>query len=136
MKYGKAYTYNEVEDAKKLIGKNVLASDSLLVIKEDPVHAKVVRLVAVTPKISFPFEVHSAVSRFYQFIREIIEKDEPEPKPKQTNSDQMPKYDIVMGSDLFKLKRGVNEVIEYGYEPFGGIFTEEDGYYCQAMVKI
>lgn len=74
MKYGdKIYTYKDIEEAKKLIGKKIVASSSFYDISERPNLCPMFILTACNPDdYNNPFFV--AFGNCRQFIREVIEK--------------------------------------------------------------
>ena len=82
MRFGKVLTYHDVDEARKLIGKEVIYSDNFKEIgtKADELASFWGRPVTLTevgdaPSAFFPFALENNSSS--QFIREII-KDEPE----------------------------------------------------------
>ena len=84
MKLGKVLTYKNVDEAKKLIGKRVVASDTLfgaknyeILYREAP-GSDGICLSKVVEGSSFPFRVSNGT--IHQFIREVIE-DEPHYEP-------------------------------------------------------
>ena len=82
MKFGKVLTYKDIDEAKKLIGKEVIYSDYLGVIESDGCRPGDT-LLAVREDSTEPFLVETAryhadrEDKAYQFIREIL-SDEPE----------------------------------------------------------
>jgi hypothetical protein len=48
---------------------------------------------------------------------------------------EKPKYIIVYSDDVRILIKKVNKKLVKGYEPQGGLICDEDGDYCQAMIK-
>lgn len=44
-------------------------------------------------------------------------------------------YYIVTTPDRLELCIAVNEMIDDGFEPIGGLLEDKDGHFCQAMVK-
>ena len=82
MRFGKVLTYHDIDEARKLIGKEVIYSDNFKEIgtKADELASFWGRPVTLTevgddPSAFFPFALENNSSS--QFIREII-KDEPE----------------------------------------------------------
>ena len=45
------------------------------------------------------------------------------------------KYRIVSSKGKFGLESNVNEALKYGWVPMGGVATDKDGYFYQAMTK-
>lgn len=45
------------------------------------------------------------------------------------------KYEIVEAPELYKLEEMVNEELENGWKPQGGVAATKYGYYSQAMIK-
>ena len=75
MIYGKILTYKDIEEARKLIGKKVIASDVLRAIENNPSkYQECILLDVIEDEFSFVFKVKYDLSRiaYYQFIREII----------------------------------------------------------------
>ena len=80
MKFGKVLTYKDIDEAKSLIGKRVVASDTLKLIDSDEYCFDSVRrqlTLSVVNQGSHPFETTQGMSS--QFIREVI--DEPRYEP-------------------------------------------------------
>lgn len=78
MKFGKVLTYKDVEEAKKLIGKKVLRSDFQKIIdtgETEDLEDLVTELVEVEATNMRPFCTKDG--HWWQFIREVIEEDEP-----------------------------------------------------------
>lgn len=73
MKYGKIYTYKDIEEAKKLIGKKVIVSDIYYEIIEEPNKLNVLKLESVRD-CNIPF--YGFGTCHWQFMREIEEEDE------------------------------------------------------------
>lgn len=73
MKLGKIYDYRNKEEARKLIGKKVLADDILFKL-ESQNKCYIYTLTEIKDSSDYPFVVDSM--GLYQFIREI-EEDEP-----------------------------------------------------------
>lgn len=82
MKLGKVLTYRDVNEAKKLIGKKVVASDALFSAEnyEDlyKENKKIHLLSKIFEGTPFPFRVSNGEA--WQFIREVID-DEPHYEP-------------------------------------------------------
>lgn len=78
----KVYTYKDIEEAKKLIGKKVIASDSLQGIEEhNALSTEPCTLCAIDEyKMLSRRYLTSISTESYQFIREVIE-DEPSYRP-------------------------------------------------------
>lgn len=78
MKLGKIYDYRNKEEAKKLIGKKVLATDYICCL-EDPKDNLIGIFRGLSNEKKYPFfvAVPSVVYTQYQFIREVIEEDKP-----------------------------------------------------------
>lgn len=81
MKLGRIYDYSDKEEAKKLIGKKVIASDFLSDLLEEKTayHRLVVILARITDDNKFSFSTENKDKEYvmFQFIREVIEEDEP-----------------------------------------------------------
>lgn len=107
MTYGKIYTYKDVKEAKKLIGKKVVASDYLAEIDE-PAIKSISILTSVSAKNRlYPFTVRDLFGNI-QFIREVIE---PEVSYKYKVGDRvlvLDGSDIPNYTELF-----VNSMLEY-----------------------
>lgn len=84
MKFGKVLTYKNVDEAKKLIGKRVVASDTLFEAENyEKLYREALRrggicLSKVVEGSPFPFRVSNGAA--YQFIREVL-PDKPEYEP-------------------------------------------------------
>lgn len=84
MKLGKVLTYKNVDEAKKLIGKNVVASDTLFGAENyenlyrEALGRDGIWLSKVVEGSSFPFRISNGT--IHQFIREVID-DEPHYEP-------------------------------------------------------
>lgn len=75
----KIYTYKDIEEAKKLIGRKVIKGNVLKAIENPTGDIIVEKLVKIQPDSSFPFITDGQVND-YEFIREVIE-DEPSYRP-------------------------------------------------------
>lgn len=80
MKFGKVLTYKDIDEAKKLIGKTVVASDFYASICDDDTACDCMcdTLKAVHADKTCPFECNTIYST--QFIREVL-PDKPEYEP-------------------------------------------------------
>lgn len=73
MKYGKIYTEKNYQEARHLIGKEVLCSNSLFILEDMPGKGNIATLIAVSESLtSHPFYVGLYT---YRYIREIKEQD-------------------------------------------------------------
>ena len=74
MKYGNIICDPNSEEAKRLIGKKVIGSDSYKEIST-PKNVNTFELARINADINYPFmEGHSTLSVGYTFIREVIEE--------------------------------------------------------------
>ena len=83
MKYGEIYSFNTIEDAKKLIGKTVVFSDSLGRITKHPELCKKSKLQGVSTDGGCFEEANYFLSEdrfYYQFIRDMEVGDPPTPQ--------------------------------------------------------
>lgn len=90
MKFGKVLTYKDVDEAKRLEGKKVVASENLYLIEDEAFcreYAKQYKItLAGARKGLYPFTVSDDKFQFssddnkFQFIREVID-DEPRYEP-------------------------------------------------------
>lgn len=72
MKYGKVLTCEDLDEAKKLIGKKVVCGDYLHGISEYPANRYSTVLDGLNSDLNYPFLTRAG--RF-QFVREIIEEE-------------------------------------------------------------
>lgn len=84
MKFGKVYGYKDVEEAKKLIGKKVLASDFQKIVDKGEFEEFITELVEVKANNMRPF--HTKDGRWRQFIREVEEE------PKRMTNKQLAEW--------------------------------------------
>ena len=79
MRFGKVMTYKDLDEAEKLVGKKVVASENLYLIEDEAYcreYAKQYKItLAGARKGPYPFT--GSDGNNFQFIREVIE-DEPE----------------------------------------------------------
>jgi hypothetical protein len=77
MKFGKVLTYKDIDEAEKLVGKKVVASENFYLIGDEAFcreYAKQFKItLAGARKDLYPFTVSN--SNKYQFIREVIEDE-------------------------------------------------------------
>ena len=105
MKYGKVLTYKDVEEAKKLIGKEVVCSDYLQDIEEYPEGRVTEVLNDISDTGNYRFRV---TQRYFQFIREIIEEE-----PKRMTKRQLAEW----GASRFGQIKGLGLVFtDYEYD--------------------
>ena len=76
MKYGRVLTYKDAEEAKKLIGKKVVGSYCLSKIENYPEKIEPEILTGIDDELDFIFKAGDYYG--FQFIREIIEEEEPQ----------------------------------------------------------
>ena len=71
MRFGKVLTYHDIDEAKRLLGKKVVASDGLrdLEILASTIHPGLLEAIDEGP-VACPFQVSGHYS--YQFIREVL----------------------------------------------------------------
>lgn len=80
MKFGKIYTYENRDEAMKLIGKKVFASDSLVRV-HNPTTMFFMLVYIDLCNAEHPFRCKLLDYDFnFQFIREVIEEEKEEPK--------------------------------------------------------
>ena len=77
MKFGKVLTYKDIEEAEKLIGKKVLASDFQKIVDKGEFEELITELIAVEVKGDGMRPFFTKNGHWRQFIREVIEEDEP-----------------------------------------------------------
>lgn len=101
MKLGKIYDYRNKEEAKKLIGKKVLATDYICCL-EDPKDNLIGIFRGLSNEKKYPFfvAVPSVVYTQYQFIREVIEEEEDD-EPKLMTYRQLAEW-LARGFGLYK----------------------------------
>lgn len=81
MKLGKIYNYKNAEEAKKLIGKKVIATDFFCRLENPKDNTFIGIFRGLSNEKMYPFNVALPSVGFgpYQFIREVIEEEEDEP---------------------------------------------------------
>lgn len=82
MKFGKVLTYKDIDEAERLEGKKVVASENLYLIEDEAYcreYAKQYKItLAGARKDLYPFTASD--SNKFQFIREVIEDESEEAK--------------------------------------------------------